>query len=164
MSKKNTIIKRVYKDKKTGKIKKVYYYEVSKTSEGKKKYTRTVGAKKREVLTDDQLDARLALIDNESLKRSIKNRVNEILVSGKGITRERLDEMIKDQRRSKEEQFMRNLGYSPEEFAQQFKLSEEDLISGQFKELGSQRIQFTSQTGKTFIFSWDYDGGAILES
>lgn len=145
---------------KSGTKSKTYYYEVTKTDDGKQKFTRLVTAKKQTSIIDEkEIEKRIQMLDGEGFKRSVRNQVKQILSKGKDLSFERLEQLISTEQISKQEQFMRNLGYTKEEFAEQFNLSEQDLLEGQFQDLGGGKVKFTSKKGKVTMFSWDYDGG-----
>lgn len=145
---------------KSGTKSKTYYYEVTKTNAGKQKFTRLATAKKQTpILDQSKIEQRIQMIDGEGLKKQIRNQVKQILNKGKELSFERLEQIISQEQVSKQEQFIRNLGYTKEEFAKQFNLTEQDLLEGAFEDLGGNEIKFTSAKGKVTKFIWDYDGG-----
>lgn len=142
---------------------KTYYYEVTKTTTGKQKFTRLVTAKKQQPIIDQKrIEQRINMLDGEGLKRTIRNQVKQILNKGRDLSFERLEQIINQERLSKQEQFIRNLGYTKEDFSKEFKLTEQDLIEGAFEDLGGSKVKFTSAKGKVTVFSWDYDGGVTV--
>lgn len=142
---------------------KTYFYEVTTTKEGKQKFTRIVTAKKQKSILDQaEIEKRIQMIDGEGLKRSVRNQVKQLLNKGKEVSFERLEQLISTEQISKQEQFMRNLGYTKEEFARQFNLTEQALLEGTFEDLGGGEVRFTSKKGKVVVFSWDYDGGVQI--
>lgn len=141
---------------------KTYYYEVTKTDDGKQKFTRLVTAKKKKqtpILDENEIQKRIQMLDGEGLKKTVRNKVNQFLNKGNDLSFERLEQMISQEQVSKQEQFIRNLGYTKEEFAKEFNLTEQDLLEGTFEDLGGGEVKFTSKKGKVTKFSWDYDGG-----
>lgn len=160
---KKKIVKRKYWSKKKNDwVTKTYAYEVTTTNEGKQKFTRLVTAKKKKqtpVLDEKEIQKRINMIDGEGLKKTVRNRVNQFLSKGNDLSFERLEQFISQEQISKQEQFIRNLGYTKEEFAKEFNLTEQDLLEGKFEDLGGGEVKFTSKKGKVTKFSWDYDGG-----
>lgn len=158
---KKKIVKRTRTwETKSGTKRKTYYYEVTKTDEGKQKFTRLVTAKKQKPILDQtEIEKIIQMLDGEGFKRSVRNQVKQILSKGKDLSFERLEQLISTEQISKQEQFMRNLGYTKEEFAEQFNLTEQDFLEGTFEDLSGGEVKFTSKKGKVILFSWDYDGG-----
>ncbi|MBR4123246.1 MAG: hypothetical protein IKT93_02365 [Clostridia bacterium] len=149
---------------------KTYEYTVSgsgrTTKKGKttKQSFRRVAKQKNELLIKDGAVLDQSKIDdmtqnlNSSLKRTVENKIKAIIKNNGNLTVEGLDQRINQTTRSKTEQFVKNLGYTEAEFEAEFGLTDTDLQQGTFKHT-QDGVEFTSKTGKNFMFIWDYDGG-----
>lgn len=157
---------------------KTYYYITTpgeKTKNGVKKATKLtkvedkIGINRANFLVEkgkkaDNIDALISQLDAED-RRYIENRLKEAEKLGKSLTFDQMKkEISKEQRKnSPQRQFLLNLGYSEEEFAEEFGLTVSDLEKGKFEEVekgNNSVISFTLGT-KVYIFQWDYDRGLV---
>ena len=157
---------------------KTYYYITTpgekKTKSGKRatKLTRVedkIGINRANFLVEkgkvaDNIDDLIAQLDTEDI-RFIDNRLKEAEKLGKSLTFQQLEkEVSREQRKnSLQRQFLLNLGYSEEEFADEFGLTVSDLEKGKFEEIekgNNSVIRFTLGT-KVYLFKWDYDRGLV---
>lgn len=180
MSAKQRVITRTRKwTTKTGqKREKTYYYITTpgeKETKGVKRKTKLtavkdrIGINRENFLVEkgkkvDNLDALISQLDADD-RRYIENRLKEAEKLGKSLTFEQMKkEISKEQRKnSPQRQFLLNLGYSEEEFAEEFGLTVADLSKGQFAEVEKGNNSVISFTlGKAvYIFQWDYDRGLV---
>ena len=180
MSAKQRVITRTRKwtTKSGQKREKTYYYittpgeKVTKSGKRATKLTKVedkIGINKANFLVEkgkrvDNLDALISQLDAED-RRYIDNRLKEAEKLGKSLTFEQIKkEISKEQRKnSPQRQFLLNLGYSEEEFAEEFGLTVSDLEKGKFEEVekgNNSVISFTLGT-QVYIFQWDYDRGLV---
>lgn len=156
---------------KSGEVRtKTYYYKVEKG--GKKAGQKQTFTKIEKARTPKKISKQEALASIESLKTKdltlytqIKNelRFGEKFKGKEEISVRSFETLVSKTEISKQETFVRNLGYDMEEFAQTFGISEKDLTKGKFEsENDGQLTKFTSPDGKVFYFSWDYDRGLTL--
>ena len=140
----------------------VYYYrEVTPSKAGKKRAFEKVSiaiAKRQEAVKKEQLDTLLSGISDWVIKKQVENQIKE----HPEYSLQKVAQMIESEVLDKQQQFIRNLGYTEEEFAEEFGLTAEDLRQGKFEtEKDSGLIKFTDKNGLIFYFSWDYDKGLI---
>jgi hypothetical protein len=132
----------------------------------KQSFTR-VAKRKGEVLIKDGAVIDQSTIDSmvnnlpSGLQMTVKNKIKTIIKNKGNLTIDGLDQRINQTERTKTQQFIKNLGYSEVEFAEEFGLTDKDLQEGKFKQT-KDGVEFTSKTGKNFMFIWDYDGGVKI--
>ena len=161
---------------------KTYYYLTSpgeKTKNGVKKTTKLtrvnekVGINRSNFLVEkgkkaDNIDTLIAQLDAED-RRYVDNRLKEAEKLGKSLTFQQMEKEVSKERikNSPQRQFLLNLGYSEEEFAEEFGLTVADLGKGKFEEVekgDNSVIKFTLETKdgiKVYLFQWDYDRGLV---
>lgn len=144
----------------------VYYYrEVTPSKAGKKRAFEKVNitiAKKQEAIKKEQLDRLLSGISDWVIRKQVENQLKE----HSEYSLQRVTQMLEEEVLNKQQQFIRNLGYTEEEFAEEFGLTAEDLRQGKFTKEGDTGLyKFTlKRKGAADIvlyFSWDYDKGII---
>lgn len=156
---------------KSGEVRtKTYYYKVEKG--GKKAGQKQTFTKIEKARTPKKISKKEALASIEDLKSqdlTLYVQVkNELIFSDKfkgqeEISTRSFESLLDQTKRSKQETFVRNLGYDMGEFAQTFGITEEDLMKGKFESENDGKItKFISPSGKVFYFSWDYDRGLTL--
>lgn len=167
--------KRSWYNKAGNRVEKTYTYIVEtggkKTIKGKKQKqkfisTTPVYARKKQgkLLTQQEaLDWVNENIKDPELKFNLRNalRSKRKNYSEKGITQKALERLVDEEKLSKTEQFIRNLGYTESEFEDEFNLTKEDLLKGTF-EYSDKITTFKSANGKIFSFMWDYERGVRL--
>ena len=156
---------------KSGEVRtKTYYYKVEKG--GKKSGQKQSFTKIEKARTPKKMSKKEALASIEDLKSqdlTLYIQVkNELIYSDKfknsnEISTRSFESLLDQTKRSKQEIFVRNLGYDMEEFAQTFGISEKDLMQGKFESENDGKLtKFVAPNGKTFYFSWDYDRGLTI--
>lgn len=156
---------------KSGEVRtKTYYYKVEKG--GKKAGQKQSFTKIEKARTPKKMSKQEALASIEDLKSQdltlyvqIKNELKfgDKFKGKEEISTRSFEVLIDKTKRSKQETFVRNLGYDMEEFAQAFGITEEDLMKGKFESENDGKLtKFTSPDGKVFYFSWDYDRGLTI--
>lgn len=156
---------------KSGQVKeKTYTYLVEtggkKTVKGrqqKQQFKTIVRAEKQQgkrLTKDEAIDA----IKKSNLPEIQFKVLNELKFNKKyknGITEKGLERLISQEKLSSSEQFIRNLGYTEEEFEREFNLTSKQIANGTLTSTNG-LTKFTSATGQTLYFSWDYERGAQL--
>ena len=184
MSAKQRIITRTrrWTTKKGQKKEKTYYYLTApgeKTKNGVKKATKLtrvnekVGINRSNFLVEkgrkaDNIDTLIAQLDAVD-RRYVDNKLKEAEKLGKSLTFQQMEKEVSRERikNSPQRQFLLNLGYSEEEFAEEFGLTVADLGKGKFEEVekgDNSVIKFTLETKdgiKVYLFQWDYDRGLV---
>lgn len=172
------IIKRIrsWVNKKSGElITRTYFYEVSDetraTKSGKttkKTYKRYLGLKKSNFLVmegeelSENIDSYLSGIKDQSIRNSVEREIDTAVRKKKSLNIASLEkDLTKRPPLSKQAQLMYNLGYSEEEFKNEFGYTEEDLEKGTFEEIEKGRLQFTDKNGRSTYFVWDYNAGLV---
>ena len=172
------IIKRTrsWVNKKSGElITRTYFYEVSDetraTKSGKttkKTYKRYLGLKKSNFLVmegeelSENIDSYLSGINDQSIRNSVEREIATAVKKKKSLNIASLEkDLTKRPPLSKQAQLMYNLGYSEEEFMNEFGYTEEDLEKGTFEEIEKGRLKFTDKNGKFIYFVWDYNAGLV---
>lgn len=162
MAKKFTRIKYTNKSGKT----KYYYYE--------KKGKKTVGkASAKDFYSEREHKERKTLTLSEAIDylksksatfEEIQTIRNDILgdiergVSAKTFTKQGIDARLENAKLSREENFLRQLGYSFEEFEKEFGYTKEYIKKNPFEDIGDGVYRLK---GTDLIFIWDYDAGFI---
>ena len=155
---------------KSGKVReKTYTYiveaggtKIVKGQKQKQQFKTIVKAEKKQgkKLTQNQA---IDLIKNSNDVAGIKfNILNELKFNKKykdGITEKGLERLISQEKLSKSEQFIRNLGYTEKEFEKEFGITSEQIAAGTLTTTGG-LTKFTSPTGQEIYFSWEYERGA----
>lgn len=171
------IIKRTRKwTTKSGELRtRTYFYEVfdetRATKSGKttkKTYKRYLGLKKSNFLVmegeelSENIDSYLSGIKDQSIRNSVEREIDTAVRKKKSLNIASLEkDLTKRPPLSKQAQLMYNLGYSEEEFKNEFGYTEEDLEEGTFEEIEKGRLQFTDKNGKSTYFVWDYNAGLV---
>lgn len=154
---------------------KEYIYEVSSetrlTKAGKrtkKTYQRYSSLNRSNFLVmegeelSENIDSYLEGIKDQSIKNSIEREINAAVKNKKSLNIANLEkDLIEKPPLSKQTQLMYNLGYSEEEFMNEFGYSEEDLRKGNFEEIEKGKLKFTDKNGKFIYFVWDYNAGLV---
>lgn len=168
-------------NKKTGKlITKTYVYDVSKETRVTKSGKRTKKTYKKHsslnqsnflVMEGEELseniDSYLSGIKDQSIRNSVEREIDTAVRKKKSLNIASLEkDLTKRPPLSKQAQLMYNLGYSEEEFKNEFGYTEEDLEKGTFEEIEKGKLKFTlkdKETGKNKItyFVWDYNAGLV---
>lgn len=156
---------------KSGEIKtKTYYYKVEKGGKKagqKQTFTKIEKAKAPKKISKKEALASIEDLKSQDLTLYIQIK-NELIFSDKfknsdEISTRSFESLLDQTKRSKQETFVRNLGYDMDEFAQAFGITEEDLMKGKFESENDGKLtKFTSLSGKVFYFSWDYDRGLTI--
>lgn len=135
-----------------------YYYKISEG--GKHKYERLpmTAARSRRQLSAIEIEDIIDEIDDFVLSKQLENQIADRQERGLPVTAEWVEDMLTEERLTKQEQFIKNLGYSRTEFEEQFGFSVEDLQRGTFERRGNYVI-FTSEDGIEYYFIWDYNKG-----
>ena len=154
---------------KSGKVKtKTYYYKVEK---GGKKTAGKASAKEyyserkhrgRKTLSLDEaidyLESKSATFEEiQTIKNDIKGDIKRG-ISAKTFTKQGLDARLENVKLSREENFLRQLGYSFEEFEEEFGYSKEYIKKNSFEDLGDGVYKLK---GTDLVFIWDYDQGFV---
>lgn len=136
-----------------------YYYKIAESG-STKKYQRlpTVAARQRIPLSQAELDDIVDKIDDFVLSRQLENQIIDRQEKGLPVTSEWIENLLTDEKMSKQEQFIKNLGYSVEEFEELYGLTTEDLRNGTVTRSGNY-VHFVSKNGEEYYFIWDYDKG-----
>ena len=110
----------------------------------------------------ENIDSYLEGIEDQSIKNSIEREINAAVKNKKSLNIASLEkDLTKRPPLSKQAQLMYNLGYSEEEFKNEFGYTEEDLEKGTFEEIEKGRLQFTDKNGRSTYFVWDYNAGLV---
>lgn len=138
-----------------------YYYTIAPDG-SKRKYKRLpmAAARPRIELSQDEIYDIISGIDDFVLSRQLENQIIDRQEKNLPVTGEWVENLLTDEKLSRQEQFIKNLGYSTEEFEEQFNLTLEDLKSGSFYRKKNLVI-FTSEEDIEYYFIWDYDKGLM---
>lgn len=136
-----------------------YYYKIAPDG-SKRKYNRLpmYAARAHTPLSQMEIDDIVDAVDDFVLSRQLENQIIDRQEKGLPVTSEWVENLLTDEKLSKQEQFIKNLGYSAEEFEEMFGLAMEDLRNGTFERRGNYVI-FTSESGFEYYFIWDYNKG-----
>lgn len=150
---------------KSGEIRtKTYYYKVEK---GGKKTAGKASAKdyyserkhrERKTLSleeaIDYLESRSASFEDiQTIKNDIKGDIKRG-VAPKTFTKQGLDARLENVKLNREENFLRQLGYSFEEFEKEFGYNREYIKKNPFEDIGDGVFRLK---GTDLVFIWDYD-------
>ncbi len=136
-----------------------YYYEIAPAG-SKRKYNRLpmYAARARTPLSQTEIDNIVDEIDDFVLSRQLLNQIIDRQENRLPVTSEWIENLLTDEKLSKQEQFIKNLGYSAEEFEELYGLTAEDLLRGTMTRSGNY-VQIVSEDGEIYYFIWDYDKG-----
>lgn len=139
----------------------VYYYKRSETLQRRKfeRVSYTV-ARRQEELTTSDIGEIMANVDDPILKQQLRNELAMMRRKKQAITAGKIESLIQQGGLSKQQQFIRNLGYSEAEFEAQTGLTAADLSRGTF-ENDNGTIIFISEGGEVRYFDFDYEKGLI---
>ena len=153
------------RNKKTGEVK-YYYYELKgKTTKGGSRvsarefYEERGGAKRKTLTLDEAVDylkSRSAGFDDIQAVINDYTGDEELEIKAKTFTRAGLDAMLDKVEYNKTENFLRQLGYSFDEFEEEFGYDETYVKKHGFEDVGDGVYKLK---GTNFIFVWDYDTG-----
>lgn len=132
-----------------------YYYELAPDG-SKQKYNRLpmYAARPRIPLSQAEIDNIVDGIDDFVLSRQLENQIIDRQEKGLPVTSEWIENLLTDEKLSKQEQFIKNLGYSIEEFEELHGLTTEDLLRGKMTRSGNY-VHFVSENGEEYYFIWE---------
>lgn len=151
------------RNKKTGEITYYYYEKKGKTTAGKataREFYSERGAKKRKTLTKSEAEAYLKSksasfeIIQEVLNDYEGDEIRDI--KSKTFTKEGLEAILSKKTGDRAENFLRQLGYSFNDFENEFGFSEAFVRNAGFEDIGDGVYQLK---GTSLLFVWDYDSG-----
>lgn len=150
---------------KSGKTKIYYYEKKGKKTVGKasaKDFYSERAHKERKTLTLDEaidyLESKSATFEEiQTIKNDIRGDVKRG-ISAKTFTKAGLDARLEKVKLSREENFLRQLGYSFEEFEKEFGYTKEYIKKNHFEDIGDGVFRLK---GTDLVFIWDYDQGFV---
>ena len=151
-----------YRNKKTGEIK-YYYYEISgKTTKrvSAREFYKERGGVERKTLSKaeaiDYLKSKSATFKQISVIMNDLEGSESENVAPKTFTKAGLDKRLNEEKLSRNENFLRQLGYSLEEFEDEFGITRQYVNDHDFEDIGDGVFKLS---GTNLLFIWDYDTG-----
>lgn len=140
----------------------VYYYKRAETPQRRVKHERVsfTIARRQEELTTTDIGELMANIDDPILKQQLRNEMAMMRRKKKPITAGKIESLIRQGGLSKQQQFIRNLGFTEAEFEAETGLTIDDLSRGTF-ENDNGTIVFISEDGEVRYFTFDYEKGLV---
>lgn len=154
---------------KSGKVRtKTYYYKVEKggkktagKASAKDYYSERTHRERKTLNLDeaiDYLESKSATFEEiQQIKNDIKGDIKRG-ISAKTFTKAGLDARLENVKLNREENFLRQLGYSFEEFEEEFGYTKEYIKKNPFEDIGDGVFRLR---GTNLVFIWDYDQGLV---